>query len=96
MYAVELKNDNFNFRRKTRMKITLDLETKEIIVPKNFFTVIQKQNELISENGGKPVKPMDVIRKAFNAALDNSDKYVHVKQVRAKSTKEKEKEKEKE
>lgn len=81
------------------MKITLDLETKEIIVPKNFFTVVQKQNELISENGGTPVKPMDVIRKAFNTALDNSDKYVHVKQARAKSTKqpkEKEKEKEKE
>lgn len=81
------------------MKITLDLETKEIIVPKNFFTVVQKQNELISENGGTPVKPMDVIRKAFNTALDNSDKYVHVKQVRAKSTKqpkEKEKEMEKE
>lgn len=78
------------------MKITLDLETKEIIVPKNFFMVIQKQNELIKENGGNPVKPMDVIRKAFNTALDNSDKYVHVKQVRAKSTKEKDKEKEKE
>lgn len=78
------------------MKITLDLETKEIIVPKNFFTVVQKQNELISENGGTPVKPMDVIRKAFNTALDNSDKYVHVKQVRAKSTKEKDKEKDKE
>lgn len=78
------------------MKITLDLETKEIIVPKNFFTVIQKQNELISENGGTPVKPMDVIRKAFNAALDDSDKYVHVKQVRAKSTKQsKEKDKNK-
>lgn len=83
------------------MKITLDLETKEIIVPKNFFMVIQKQNELIKENGGNPVKPMDVIRKAFNTALDDSDKYVHVKQVRAKSTKqsketEKGKEKEKE
>ena len=49
--------------------------------------------------GGNPVKPMDVIRKAFNTALDDSDKYVHVKQVRAKSTKqskETEKEKEKE
>lgn len=34
------------------MKITLDLGTNEIIVPKNFFKDIDKQNEMIEKVGG--------------------------------------------
>lgn len=62
------------------MKITLDLDTNEIVVPKNFFRVIEKQNDLIEKHGGTPVKPMEVIKNAFNEAMSNTDKYVHVRQ----------------
>lgn len=61
------------------MKITLDLETNEIIVPKNFFEKIDKENEIITNHGGTPTKPVERIRKAFETALENSDKYLHVK-----------------
>lgn len=61
------------------MKITLDLDTSVITVPKNFFNVITKQNELISAHGGTPVKPMDVIKNAFNKAMEDTDKYVQVR-----------------
>ena len=58
------------------MKITLDLETCDITVPKN----IEKQNDLIAKHGGTPVKPMDVIRNSFATAMENTDKHVHVKE----------------
>lgn len=56
------------------MKITLDLDTCEITVPTNFFVNIQKQNELIAAHDGTPVPP-----NAFNTAMKDTDKYVHVK-----------------
>ena len=62
------------------MKITLDLETSEIIVPKNFFTKINKENEVITAHGGKAVKPVDRIKAAFDKAMTDTDKYLHVKQ----------------
>jgi hypothetical protein len=62
------------------MKITLDLETSEIIVPKNFFTKIDKENEVIAKHGGTPVKPVDRIKAAFEKAVSDTDKYLHVKQ----------------
>jgi hypothetical protein len=61
------------------MKITLDLETCEITVPKNFFEKIEKENEVITKHGGTAVKPVDRIKKAFNTAMDNTDKYLHTK-----------------
>ena len=61
------------------MKITLDLDTCEITVPTNFFVNIQKQNELIAAHDGTPVPPMEVINNAFNTAMKDTDKYVHVK-----------------
>ena len=61
------------------MKITLDLETKEIIVPKNFFEKIEKENEIIANHGGTPIKAIDRIKNAFEAALAETDKYLHVK-----------------
>ena len=61
------------------MKITLDLETCEITVPKNFFEKIDKENELIEKHGGKAVKPLERIETAFRTALDNTDKYLHTK-----------------
>jgi hypothetical protein len=61
------------------MKITLDLDTCEIVVPKNFFEKIEKENELIAKHEGTPVKPIDRIKKAFNTAMENTDKYLHTK-----------------
>ena len=61
------------------MKITLDLETKEIVVPKNFFEKIEKENEVISKHGGNPVKAIERIKNAFAEAMADTDKYLHVK-----------------
>lgn len=47
------------------MKVSLDLETNELTVPKNFFDNIQKQNELIEKHGGTPVPPYRSNKKCF-------------------------------
>lgn len=60
------------------MKITLDLETNEITVPKNFFKEIERQNALIQKAGGTPIKALDLIKKSFEAAMENTDRFVHV------------------
>ena len=62
------------------MKITLDLETCEITVPKNFFINIEKENDIITSHGGTAVKPVDRIKRAFNTAIEETDKYLHVKE----------------
>lgn len=61
------------------MKITLDLETYEITVPKNFFTKIAKENEVITAHGGTAVSPVDRIKKAFDEAMKDTDKYLVAK-----------------
>lgn len=61
------------------MKITLDLDTNIITVPKNFFTVIDKQNELITKMGGEKVKPMELIKKSFEIAMADTDKYLQTR-----------------
>jgi hypothetical protein len=61
------------------MKVTLDLETNVITVPKNFFTNIAKENEIIEKNGGKAVPVEERLRKPFEAALANTDKYLIAK-----------------
>ena len=58
------------------MKITLDLDTNEITLPKNYFANIDKQNELIRKMGGEPIKPMDLIKKSCEVAMNDTDKYV--------------------
>lgn len=62
------------------MKITLDLDTNIITVPKNFFKIIDKQNELITKMGGEKVKPLDLIQKSFEIAMSDTDKYLHTRQ----------------
>ena len=62
------------------MKITLDLDTNVITVPKNFFKIIDKQNELITKMGGEKVKPLDLIQKSFEIAMSDTDKYLHTRQ----------------
>ena len=58
------------------MRITLDLETNEIIIPKRYFVEIEKQNDLIAKMGGEKVKPMELIKKSFEIAMSDTDKYV--------------------
>lgn len=62
------------------MKITLDLDTCEITVPKNFFINIEKENDIITSHGGKAATPIERIKKAFNTAIEKTDKYLHVKE----------------
>ena len=57
------------------MKITLDLETNEITAPKNFFETFSKQNATIEKLGGEPIKPLEVIKKSFEIAMSDTDKY---------------------
>jgi hypothetical protein len=61
------------------MKITLDLATNEITVPKNFFANIAKENEVITAHGGTAVPPVDRIKKAFETAIADTDKYLITK-----------------
>ncbi len=61
------------------MKITLDLETNVITVPKNFFRSYEKQNETIKKMGGEPIKPVEVIQKSFDIAMSDTDKYLRTK-----------------
>ena len=61
------------------MRITLDLDTNEIVVPKNFFSSIDRQNELITKMGGEKVKPIELIKKSFEIAMSDTDKYLHVR-----------------
>lgn len=61
------------------MKITLDLDTNIITVPKNFFSIIDKQNELITKMGGEKVKPMELIKKSFEIAMADTDKYLQTR-----------------
>ena len=58
------------------MKITLDLDSNVITVPKNFFETITKQNALIERVGGTKIEPVELIRKSFEAALSDTDKYL--------------------
>ncbi len=62
------------------MKVTLDLDTNEITVPKNFFRNIDKQNETIVKMGGQPIKAIDLIKKSFETAMADTDKYLHVRE----------------
>lgn len=61
------------------MRVTLDLDTNIITVPKNFFSVIDKQNELITKMGGEKVKPMELIKKSFEIAMSDTDKYLQTR-----------------
>lgn len=77
------------------MKVTLDLETYELTVPKNFFTKIERENEIITKHGGNAIPAVKRIEKAFGMALgikaiagdedgfvegtSATDKYLHTK-----------------
>lgn len=61
------------------MKVTLDLETNQITVPKNFFKSFEKQNDMIRKMGGEALKPVEVIKKAFETAMADTDKFLKTK-----------------
>lgn len=54
------------------MKITLDLETNKITVPKNFFDYYEKQNQMIAKLDGEPIDPMEVVKRSFQIAMSNT------------------------
>lgn len=62
------------------MKITLDLDTNMITAPKNFFKNIDKQNEMILKMGGQKISGVELIKKSFETAMADTDKYLHVKE----------------
>lgn len=62
------------------MKITLNLDTNEIIVPKNFFKNIDKQNLLIEKMGGQKIDAVGLIKASFDVALSDTDRYLHIKE----------------
>lgn len=62
------------------MKVTLDLDTNELIVPKNFFSTIEKQNDTIAKMGGERIKPVELIKKSFEVAISDTDKYLKTRQ----------------
>ena len=62
------------------MKITLNLDTNEIIVPKNFFKNLEKQNAIITKMGGEKIDSSDLIRASVEVALSDTEKYLHVKE----------------
>jgi hypothetical protein len=61
------------------MKVTLDLETNIITVPKMFFEKVAKENKIITDNGGTAVSPVDRIKKSFEIALADTDSYIVTK-----------------
>lgn len=62
------------------LKITLNLDTNEIIVPKNFFKNLEKQNAIITKMGGEKIDSSDLIRASVEVALSDTEKYLHVKE----------------
>lgn len=61
------------------MRITLNLDTNEIIVPKNFFKTIDKQNQLAEKVGGTKISGVELIKKSFEIAMSDTDRFLHVK-----------------
>lgn len=62
------------------MRVTLNLDTNEIIVPKNFFAILEKQNDTIAKMGGERIKPIELIKKSFEVAVSDTDKYLKTRQ----------------
>ena len=62
------------------MRVILDLDSNMITVPKNFFKTIDKQNETIKKMGGEPIKATELIKKSFEVAMSDTDKYLRVKE----------------
>lgn len=60
-------------------KITIDLETCDIIVPKTFFEKVAKENEIIKNAGGTPIEVKDRIMNAVNTALKDTDAHLKTK-----------------
>lgn len=76
---IQLVTPKIRQERLIVMKITLDLDTNEIVVPKNFFKNIDKQNETIVKMGGQKISGIELIKKSFETAMADTDKYLHTK-----------------
>ena len=62
------------------MRVTLNLDTNELIVPKNFFQNIDKINVTNEKLGIDKVSGIELIKKSFETAMSDTDKYLHTAQ----------------
>lgn len=62
------------------MRVTLNLDTNELIVPKNFFQNIDKINVTNEKLGIDKVSGIELIKKSFETAMADTDKYLHTAQ----------------
>ena len=51
------------------MRITIDTDLKEIIVPNKYFDNIDAMNEIATQSGGKPFDYTQYIKDEFNVAI---------------------------
>ena len=52
------------------MRITIDLDKKQVIVPDSYFRQIDKMNNLLEEHGGTPVEYTKYVVENVNKALE--------------------------
>lgn len=71
------------------MRVTLDLDTCVLTVPKNFFDYVSKQNEVLKAagvlNDETRVTAEKLITKAFNTAMSDTQKYLRTNQATGKT-----------
>lgn len=60
------------------MRVIIDLDTKKITVPKNFFASISQQNDILKKAGvtepDKLITPRKLIQEAIDEAFNDTDK----------------------
>ena len=71
------------------MRITLDLDTNIITVPKNFFDYVSKQNDALRLAGvydeEKKITAEKIITKAFNTAMSDTQRYLRTNTATGKT-----------
>lgn len=61
------------------MKITLVQGLMKSSCRKTSFKDIDKQNEMIEKVGGTRISGIELIKKSFEKAMSDTDKYLHVR-----------------
>lgn len=55
------------------MRIIIDTEAERIILPKSFFTQLDKMNKILAEGGAKKKwTPEEFVKDRFNKAIKNT------------------------
>jgi hypothetical protein len=53
------------------MRITIDTDTKTVIVPNSYYGNIDKMNAIATKSGGKPFDYVQYVKDEFTAAIAN-------------------------